>query len=1072
MIKNATEIIQKGNELIHEVISQFVTLKRQGVNHKGKCPFHDEKTPSFVVNSTKGYYKCFGCGQGGDSIQFLMDFKHLEFKEAVELLSTYVRISPDYSNRDPEVEEAQAKLKVEKKTLSETLNYAFAIYRNNKLPYKPHKNARYSDLATKKEVKTLTLDTRDYQVDIIEKYKVAWAGDPFLVKSDDDNLDPDNLIKLGLINENESKHRYDTFQNRILFPIYRHTGDLVGLAGRVTSKDKNPNRAKYINSRQSALYNKSEILFGLSVNLKAISKEDQAILMEGYTDVMTVDQYGFPIGVASCGTAFTLEQAKLIKRFAKELIIMRDGDEAGQDATRKDIDTAVCAGLSVKVCFLPTKHDPDSYARKWGYSGLKKLIDNAQDGIIWRVMEGWDSNNVFKQEASYQLAASLLCFFESDILRESYVQKLSAKEYMGGIKNVAKHINSAIEEKKNLEQRKGFKALSYEQASNVQKYGIFKYGNMYKRSSDQELGTGQIISNFIIEPIMLIVAKQEQHRLMKITNTFKQSFFIDMPSDVFVNFQTFKKVIEGQGNYLYNENAKESDHIKIKRMIYPKMPKCFPIYTMGWHSKGGFWTWANGITVNGKFRKVDEYGVVEHEKIKYWLPYFSSLKDNIFSDDDEDGSEDQTNFAFTSYPESISFKEWTRIMYEVHGKNSMVAIAWMLSALFRDIIYKKMNSFPILNFFGPTRTGKSFLAWCLMYLFGGKAKGGFNINKGTSVALGRNFSWVRNGIGWIDEFSDDIPHDRFEFLKSVFDGLGREKGIGSFSHKTTRTPVNSACLLTGEHQPTKSASLFARTISLDFPVDKNKKSLEWQRKADGLSDINVTGQLTQLTSMLLKYRNDIEERFNIAFDDIRTKFREHFDSYRMEYNSQLLSNYCVIMAVAKIVMERLEFHFKFEELQAFAIDRIVSQSAEMGNQDEAAIFFKIISYLINKEQPSLSNGKDILVKYETKVTKLKGSKQLTWDESKKILYLNFSRSIEEYNIGHQRSRNKPGLPEGTIKYYLRNMEAFLGEKASHRFGDSVLKCFVFDADLLPLDFPITPKKNTLEENPDLFSDQE
>lgn len=1048
MIKNANEIIEKGNDLIVNIISDFITLEKSGIVHKACCPFHDEKTPSFTVFPKTGTYKCFGCGQSGDAVQFLMDFKNLEFIEAVEMLSTFTRIAPEYSENRPEVLEAIKEKKNKRQELANALNYVFAIYQKNGLPWKPKKKRG-------EDYQIIKLDDREYKLETVDKFQIVYAGESFISKLNDENLDPDTLINAGIIRKNESGHKYDYFTNRILFPIFSHIGTLVGFGGRILKEfEDKKKRGKYLNSPNSEIYNKSEVLYGLYQNLRIIKGYDKAILVEGYTDVISLSDHNYPMAVATCGTSFTDQHAKLIKRFVKEIIIMRDGDKAGRAAIRNDIDTAVAAGLSVKVCFLPEGEDPDSFARKEGEQGIKKILDQSEDGIIWRIMEGWDAKDPFLQQGCYELAANLFSSIDNEMLVDSYLTTL-AKDHMK-ITNAAKQLKSALQEKFDRDLMKGEKSISPEQANDVVRYGVYKQGNKYVRSSDPHNGTGVVISNFVLEPIMLIVAKEEQKRFMKVTNIRAQSFIIDMQSDVFVEFGTFKKVIEGQGDYLYNEWAEAKDHIRIKRMVYPKMPPCYPIYTMGWHSKGNFWTWANGITVNGKFKPVDKYGIVEHEKVKYFLPYFSELKSNIFSDDDEDGTEDQKNFAYTSYPECIGIHAWTDLMVKVHGKNAMVAISWLLAALFRDIIYKRLNSFPILNHFGPTRTGKSFLGWCLAYMFGGNPKKPFNINKGTNVAIGRTFSWVRNALAWLDEYGNDIPMDRLEFVKSTFDGVGREKGVGGFSHKTSRTPINSGGLLTGEHQPTKSASLFARCITLDFK--KMDKTPEWQKAADTLNDVNVTGQLTQLTSMLLKFRDDVVEKFSTNYDDIRSEFREHFKKHGMDFNDQVLSNYCVILAVSKIIMDRLEFSFSFTDLKLFAVDRIYSQTSEMSNQDESAIFWKIISYLIDKQNPGLFHGIDILVE-APQYEKLKEG-EFVWDKPHKLVYLNFSRSIEEYNQAHQKSRNKPGLAEGTIKYYLKNMDAYLGQKKSKRFGSKVLTCFVFDAEKLPIEFPLSFEENT------------
>ncbi len=365
------DIVTQVKELtdLVEVVSDFVTLKRKGQNLVSPCPFHQEKTPSFVVSPAKGIYKCFGCGKSGDAIQFIMDIEGLTYMDTIRYLARKYGIELKEETVDYSTDQQR-----EKESILIALHFA-ASYFQDILWKNPHGSS--IGLSYFKE--------RGLSEPIIKKFQLGYSldeWDAFLRYAVKNNYQIDILQKADLINQQGDK-KYDRFRGRIIFPIHQVNGRVVGFGARILKNEKN--QAKYINSSESEVYHKSKILYGLFQAKQAIRQEDLCYLVEGYMDVLMLNQGGVENVVASSGTSLTKDQIKLIGRHTSNITILYDGDQAGLQASSRGVDMILEEGLNVRIVLFPDGEDPDSFLRKVGAVEFKKyIISNVQDFVTFK----------------------------------------------------------------------------------------------------------------------------------------------------------------------------------------------------------------------------------------------------------------------------------------------------------------------------------------------------------------------------------------------------------------------------------------------------------------------------------------------------------------------------------------------------------------------------------------------------------------------------------------------------------------------------------------------------------------
>ncbi|MEI7500789.1 MAG: DNA primase [Bacteroidota bacterium] len=399
---------------VEEVIGDFVTLRRRGVNQIGLCPFHNEKTPSFTVSPAKGIYKCFGCGKAGNSVNFIMEHEHFSYPEAIKYLARKYNIEVE--------EEEQTAEQIQE------LNEKESLYNLNLFAQQFFTKT----LTETEEGKAIGLSyfrERGIRDDIVNKFQLGFSPekwDAFSEFAIRQGYKKEYLIKSGLSIEKDNR-LYDRFHSRVIFPIHSASGRVIGFGGRILGVDKN--RPKYVNSPESDIYNKGKTLYGIYFAKNAIISKDNCLLVEGYTDVISMCQAGIENVVASSGTSLTHDQVRMIQRYTSNISILYDGDPAGIKASFRGIDMIVELGMNVKIVLFPDGEDPDSYARKNHPAQVGSFIaENAVNFILFktRLLLGETQNDPIKKAALIKEIVNTIALIPDGISRSVYVKECSS----------------------------------------------------------------------------------------------------------------------------------------------------------------------------------------------------------------------------------------------------------------------------------------------------------------------------------------------------------------------------------------------------------------------------------------------------------------------------------------------------------------------------------------------------------------------------------------------------------------------------------------------------------------------
>ena len=397
---------------IVDIIKNYVDLKKSGKNYMGLCPFHQEKTPSFSVNPEKQFYHCFGCGAGGDVINFLMEIDSLSFQEAVKHLASSGGIElPDGSKVDKSALKVREGIFAANELAAKFYNY---LLKNN-------------DCAAEARE---YLKTRGYHEEDYDNFKLGYSPDSWksLYKFlSNRGFSQKILLKSGLIGRSQKGNLYDKFRNRIIFPIYNHRGEIIGFGGRALSAEDEP---KYLNSPETKIFSKKKILYGINWAKNSLRQSQEAIIMEGYTDVLTARKKGIKNVVASLGTALTAEQVRLLNRYTDKVYIAYDADAAGNMATLRGLEICRKSGLKVAVIELPADTDPDEIISQEGAAKFQHYQNQAKDLISYRLDLILAEHSLQSPAARLEAAregVKFLATLDDSLVQETYLQVLAEK---------------------------------------------------------------------------------------------------------------------------------------------------------------------------------------------------------------------------------------------------------------------------------------------------------------------------------------------------------------------------------------------------------------------------------------------------------------------------------------------------------------------------------------------------------------------------------------------------------------------------------------------------------------------
>lgn len=416
MIKHDDKVKILEAAQIVDVVGAFVPLKKRGANYIGLCPFHNEKTPSFNVNPARGIFKCFGCGEGGDSVSFLMKHEHYTYPEALRWLAERYHIHIEETEATPEEKAAQSERD--------------RVFHVNEFAQKYFQNLLFND-EQGRSTGLSYFEERCLREDTIRKWGLGYCKDSwdnFCLAAKAEGFSEEDMLAAGLVIKNENTGKlYDRFRGRVTFPIYNIGGRVLGFSARILSSDKT--KAKYVNSPESIIYTKGKVLFGLHLAKDAIVKEDLCYLVEGNMDAVMMYQNGVKNVVATSGTALTEQQTTLIRRYTRNVTVLYDGDSAGIKATFKAVNIFLEQGLNVRTVLFPDGEDPDSFARKHTMDEFQSFLkENSQNFIIYKtnLLQKQAANDPIKRADLIRDIVHTISLVPDLLERNTYLQECSS----------------------------------------------------------------------------------------------------------------------------------------------------------------------------------------------------------------------------------------------------------------------------------------------------------------------------------------------------------------------------------------------------------------------------------------------------------------------------------------------------------------------------------------------------------------------------------------------------------------------------------------------------------------------
>jgi len=522
---------------IQDVVGDFVTLRKRGVNLLGLCPFHNEKTPSFTVSPAKGIFKCFGCGKGGNSVHFIMEHEQISYYEALKYLARKYNIEVEERELSPE----EMAVRNDRESMLLVNEFAQKHFAHTLLH---HIDGKAIGLSYFRE--------RGFRDDIIAKFQLGYSlelRDAFTQAAMKAGYNKEYLIKTGLTIEGDNHYLGDRFRGRVMFPVHTLSGKVVAFGGRILKKDDK--MAKYVNSPESEIYHKSNELYGIYFAKQAIVKQDRCFLVEGYTDVISMHQSGIENVVASSGTSLTPGQIRLIHRFTENVTVIYDGDAAGIKASIRGIDLLLEEGLNIKVLLLPDGDDPDSFARKHNASDFIAYVqENSSDFIRFKtnLLLKDAGNDPVKRAGLVLDIVRSISIIPNTAIRGEYVKEcstlLNVEEQMlyyeinklknneqekNAIRRQTEAINLPQDNESEKATAKRSSGTKFEEQERSILQVLIKYGDAVLYYADEEKKQPVIVGTFILEELEQdkLEFSNPLHALMleEYRNNYKQENF-------------------------------------------------------------------------------------------------------------------------------------------------------------------------------------------------------------------------------------------------------------------------------------------------------------------------------------------------------------------------------------------------------------------------------------------------------------------------------------------------------------------------------------------------------------------
>ena len=976
---------------------------------KGLSPFVNERTPSFVVSNVKMIWKDFASGRAGKSvIDFIQAYKNLDFPEAVKLSCEVLNIPIEYEKET----EAQKAKRQEKKSLLEILQDVKKNYLEN-FPKLSHAQ-KY-------------MQERGFSEELLEDFEIGYAlAGMYEVLKERGQVSEG--VALGVLKAYQNGGYYDFFKGRIIFPISDKHGHCVGFGGRVMPSEAKEGTPKYLNSPESEVFHKSELLYGFHLARNSMAQRGEVYLVEGYTDVMRMHQIGLRNCVATLGTALSAQHLVEIKKLCKKLIIFRDSDKAGETAAYRDMGLALEAGLFVERVVFPSesKEDPDSIGQR---EGAVALIEAARCDAVLHYLQGAYEEALGRAETKGKkvilmpedkkrlsdLAMELIGKIPDVVTRDAYMEQVKArfgikvaiekpkekpKEEVQSLTEILNSLRGDIDPLEDYQFPKEVEDPSVYK-NEILEYGVFQHANRIYCNTGSAFYD---VSNFSIEIIQHMQDEQFPMKLIRICNVHGVEKIFDVLSEKINTLNSFKNVVTSYGNFSFSGSA--AQHERLLRYLFDRMGTGRKIDVLGWQAEG-FWVWNNKIVIPGlREEAINSEGLFKHQNDSYYIP---SANKNFEKNMYKYGAQKK----FRSIPTEVSLPQYLKQLYKVHRGHAITGILFGIGSLFQDIVVSCTGFFPILFYFGPASTGKDNICEAIQS-FVGQPQTAIQLEGSASTikAQIREFAQFSNGISQLSEYKRGNPQVE-GIIKGLWDRRGYKRGSIESRVAVDEVPIISSTLLTGNDSPDAEA-LITRLIWEEMKTQEF--SDEAKAAYNKLKDMCRRG-VSGISDWLLHKRAVFQEHFLEVYREKKRLLSEREAIKGVPV--RMIDNLAVLYAVYGIFEREGIFPFWQEDMERHFDALIENQRRKIESDSVYQRFWDCFMVCMR-----LTQGERLQVDTNLRA---EGGR----------IYFNFSTaySIVQRQWFVQYREQAPGKSE--MRRQLREDSSYMGEEKSIRINTNI-----------------------------------
>lgn len=1022
--KSFIDKIHEESDMV-SIIGDYVKLKKSGSGHKGKSPWTEDRSASFMVSKSKGIWKDFSSGKGGNNaISFIMEHDGLSYPEAVELVAHKMGIEVEYEDNEATKQyQAEQEKKIELQPLLQ------AVINKYKEAFK--------SLPENHPAKIEVFHKRQYNWDIVEKYDIGYApGNKFIYNLCVDNGVKSEALELGLIVESQN----DKVYNRVIYPIIEKKGKNlapVGLAGRDLSGKKEA--AKWVNSSDSLLYKKESVWYGLDKARESIVKNQKAWLVEGYNDVIAWQTHGILNTIASCGTAIAVKQIKILRKLCDTVVFCMDPDAAGIRSMLKYIPLFLEHGFRVETLILDV--DPDDFVRTHKKSLVLEpdffsttIHEFLEDGFKFLIENNIQPKKGVEKGKATKKLTETIAKIKDDAIQLIYSEWL-AKESGVKIGMINKWIKvfSYVPEEDRKEIKKSITEDEYYVLPKVvtedidvlkpiiERYQMFIANNqIWSQIGNEPPFTFRSVSNFSIEIIQHMRDEEYPKKLVSAENKFKESFVFDVPSDTFNVAAAFQKAMTNFGNFRWH--GRTDDLVRLQALLFDKMGNGRSLDVLGWQHEG-FYLFNNLVVVPGEDNiELDKNGCFKFRGVSYYVPSANCIyKENPYKY--------MPQKKFRHIPGTITSLEYFAKVFRVHGNHAISSIFHAIACMFQDIVAKALKGFPINFSYGPPGTGKDELNHAVKSLWGIPQEAtnleGKNATKTATIRELAQFS--NTLLEWSEYARGDSELDGT--IKSVWDLRGKKIGQRESRVATDNIPVLSGISLTGNEYP-DNAAIITRIIWND--MNRTDFTEEDEKEFNELNDIIDEG-VTHITIKILNKRELVKANFN-------REYRLLMDVYQRrmpDCNKRMLKNISTLTAFYNLLKDEIDFPFSQNQI----LDHFTTISeAQMRKLTSSSIVTRWWDCFVASMRGTLED--QILV---TRDLALNG----------KLLYLQFTNCYNKVQRQWFSQYRDSAPAKGTMMDALKKDDSYHNYKSTHSFSTGANRnqssAMVIDITKLPED---------------------